>query len=125
MNLDLVAELLKPYDEGVKVLARALVERIANWVPDAEQELDLSAHLIAFTYIPGTYRGLFVAVAPQQSYVNLMFSRGVELQEFDVAALLHGTGKKARHITVADPERLADPAMQALVEEAARRAPRR
>lgn len=119
-----VTELLASFEEGVRDIARTMSERIHSWVPDAEMEFDASAHLIAFTYLPGTYRGLIVAVAPQRSYVNLMFSRGVELQEIDSTGLLHGTGKKARHITIAQPDRIEDPALRALVEEAARRTPR-
>jgi hypothetical protein len=38
-----------------------------------------------------------VAIAPQKSYVNLMFSKGVELLDLDSTHLLEGTGKKARH----------------------------
>lgn len=125
MDAGRITELLAPYDEGVRAVARFLADQIHRWVPDAEQEFDASAHLIAFTYIPGTYRGLFVAVAPQRSYVNLMFSRGVELQEIDATGLLNGTGKKARHITIRHLEQVADSALRALVEEASRRTPRR
>lgn len=124
MDAGRVTELLAPFEVGVRDIARSLAEQIHSWVPDAELEFDASAHLIAFTYLPGTYRGLFVAVAPQRSYVNLMFSRGVELQEINSTGLLQGTGKKARHVKIPHPDRTKDPAVRALVQEAARRTPR-
>ncbi|MFD4183081.1 DUF1801 domain-containing protein [Rhodococcus sp. NPDC058514] len=120
-----VADLLAPYDQEVRdlVLAtRNLVRRIA---PDAIEEIDTSARLIGFTFIPGTYKGLIVAVAPQKSYVNINFSRGVELAAgHDPAGLLEGTGKRARHVKIRDAQRLALPELRALIEEAAARTPR-
>jgi hypothetical protein len=124
MQPDEVAELLAPWSYEVRQLAlelRALVERL---VPDATEELDPSAGLIAFTFQPGTYKGLFVAIAPQKSYVNLMFSKGVELLDLDSTHVLEGTGKKARHIKFHDRERLTDPGVRTLIEEAAKRTPR-
>jgi hypothetical protein len=101
--------------------ARALVREL---IPEATEELDPSGKLIAFTFIPGTYKGLFTAVAPHGSYVNLMFSKGVELSEVDTTGLLEGTGKHARHVKVRTADVLADPQLRTLIEAAAAKTPR-
>jgi hypothetical protein len=124
MNDDAIAELLSELDTPVRQLALDLRALVREVVPDAVEEVDLPAKLIGFTFIPGTYKGLFAAVAPQRTYVNLMFSKGAELFEVDDTGLLEGSGKKARHIKVQDSGRLADPQVRALISEAARRTPR-
>lgn len=116
--------LLAPFHADVQQLALAVCTLVRETVPDAVQELDQSDKLIGFTFRPGTYKGLIVAVALHRSHVNLMFSKGVELLELDSSGLLEGTGKQARHIRFADAERLADPAVRRLVRAAADRTPR-
>jgi hypothetical protein len=119
-----VADLLSSCTDPVRRLALEIRSRVRTWLPDAIEEIDTSPALIAFTYLPGSYRGLVVAVAPHAAHVNLMFSRGAELVDGDSADLLEGTGKRARHIRFIDPELLDHPGVRALVEEAARRTPR-
>jgi hypothetical protein len=114
-------ELLGTFPVEVRQLALRVRTLVRDAVPDAAEELDPSAKLIGFTFQPGTYKGMFAAVALHRSHVNLMFSKGVELLELDSSGLLEGTGKRARHIRFADASRLADPAVRALVQEAARR----
>jgi hypothetical protein len=121
---DEVADLLAPYRAEVQQLARELRALVRDVVPEATEEVDPSAKLIGYTFIPGTYKGLFVAVALHASHVNLMFSKGVELLDADTAGLLEGTGKKARHIKFRDAGRLASPEVRGLVATAAERTPR-
>lgn len=122
---DGVTRLLAPYDATVRHLALALRAMVLEVVPEAMEELDTTARLIAFTFIPGTYKGLFAAVAPQRGHVNLMFSKGAELAELDTSGLLEGRGKKARHIKFRGVDRLADPGVRTLIAAAAERTPRR
>lgn len=117
-------ELLTSYPPEIGVLAVEVRDRIRGLIPDATEEFDGSDKLIGFTFTPGTYRGLILAVSPQQRWVNIIFSKGVELLEHDTAGVLEGTGKQARHIKVRSTEQLAQAELQALVEEAARRTPR-
>lgn len=124
MPADEVADLLAPYSAGVRALALELRALVRDAVPDAAEELDPSAKLIAFTFIPGTYKGLFVAIAPQKAHVNLMFSKGDELVDLDTSGLLEGTGRKARHIKFRDAERLTEPGVRTLVAAAAKLTPR-
>ena len=101
--------------------ARAFIKAV---LPDAVEEVDPPDRLIGFTFIPGTVKGLIVAITLQRTYVNIMFSKGVELIELDPAGLLEGTGKVARHIKVRSAAQLDQPELQALIEEAAARTPR-
>lgn len=119
-----VADLLAPYSAEVRALALELRALIRDVVPEAAEELDPSAKLIAFTFIPGTYKGLFAAIALQKAHVNLMFSKGVELVDRDTSGLLEGTGKKARHIKIRDRERLTEPGVRTLITAAAELTPR-
>jgi hypothetical protein len=93
-------------------------------IPDAVEEIDPADRLVGFTFIPGTIKGLIVAITLQKTYVNLMFSKGVELLPLDAAGLLEGTGKLARHIKVRSAATLEQPAVRTLIEQAADRTPR-
>ena len=92
---------------------------IREVVPDADEEIDRSPPMLAYTFTPGTYKGLVAAIVPQHHYVNIMFSRGVELLDSDTAGLLEGSGKQARHIKVREGTRLEDRAVRELLAEAA------
>ena len=122
--MDAVTELFAPYPPEVRELAvraRALMREL---LPDAAEEIDTKPPLLGYTYRPGTYKGLILALMPQKSYVNVVFSKGVELLELDSAGLLEGTGKVARHVKVRDADRLDHPGLRALVTAAAARTPR-
>ena len=107
---------------AIFVRLRALVGRL---VPDAVEEPDPSARLLGFSFQPGTYKGLIVGIAPHGAHVNLMFARGAELVDVDDAGLLEGTGKRARHVKLRDVAEVDRAELAALIEEAARRTPRR
>jgi hypothetical protein len=122
--MDAVTELFAPYPPEVRELgvrARALMREL---LPDAAEEVDTKPPLLGYTYRPGTYKGLILALMPQKSYVNVVFSKGVELLELDSAGLLEGTGKVARHVKIRDAERIDHPGLRALVTAAAARTPR-
>lgn len=108
----------------VRSIVDRLREVISRHLPDAVEEPDPSAKLIGYTYQPGTYKGLVVAIAPHTSHVNLMFSKGVDLLSCDGASLLEGTGKQARHIKFRDAADVDRAEVVALIQEAGRRTPR-
>lgn len=119
-----IAQLIAPYSPEVQQLTKALRELGRKVIPDALEEIDTTAKLLVFTFIPGTYKGAILAIAPQKSYVNIIFSKGVELQQVDSKGLLEGTGKLARHIKIRRPEQVEDPAVRVLIKEAVARTPR-
>jgi hypothetical protein len=119
-----IADLLSDYTPEVRALALQLRDLVRQLIPDAVEEVDLKDRLLGFTFKPRTYKGLILAIAPQRSYVNVMFSKGVELLEIDSAGLLEGTGKVARHVKVRTEDRVRDPGLRTLIQAAAARTPR-
>ena len=119
-----IAELLAPYSLEVRELAMNVLALVRRQIPDAQEEVDSASKMIGFTYRPGTYKGLILTVSPQKNYVNVIFSKGVELRELDPTGLLEGTGKLARHIKFRGPERLDDRNVRKILKEAAARTPR-
>lgn len=121
MTTNDIDTLLAGLDEPLLDVVQRLREVLGQWLPDAVEEPDLSARLIGFTYQPGTYKGLLVAIQLQRSHVNLMFARGAELLDHDTTGLLEGTGKRARHIKFREPGDVDRDGVRTLVEEASRR----
>ena len=119
-----VPDVLGSCSEQVRDIALQARALIRNAIRDAVEEVDEAVPLLGYTFIPGTYKGLFAAIAPKGSHVNLMLSRGVELKEIDEGGLLEGTGKKARHVKLRSPEDVTPPEVLTLVEAAAERTPR-
>lgn len=122
-DLERLLEGYPPEVGELALQARALVRDLAE---GAVEEFDDSAKMLGFNFIPDTYKGLILTIAPQRNYVNIVFSAGVELLEagVDDKGLLEGTGKKARHIKVRDAEVLNDPTTRRLIETAVQRTPR-
>jgi hypothetical protein len=121
-----IGKLLVNYPPEVRQIAFKARELVRETTPDAIEEVDWSAKMIGFSFIPGTYKGLILTISPQKSYVNIIFSKGVELLEagLDANALLEGTGKKARHIKLRNEQILNDPTTRVQIESAAQRTPR-
>lgn len=109
----------------VKELATQARNIIRQNMPGASEETDLSANLLGFTFVPGTYIGMPVAIIVQKDYINIMFAKGVELLNVDANHLLEGTGKQARHIKVRSLEQLNKPALVALIKAAVARTQRK
>ena len=108
-----VRAFLSAYNPQVQALvykARLLVLELA---PEAIEQIDLPARMLAYGF-ERTYKGMICVIMPLKSGVNLGFPRGVDLP--DPSALLTGTGKRARHIRLAAPADLADPALRVLLQ---------
>ena len=72
--------------------AQFLLERE---LPNSQQELDIPAKMLAFSYVPG-YKGMVCVLLPSQKGVKLSFSKGAEFS--NKHGLLEGTGKKTRYV---------------------------
>lgn len=110
---------LEEYESGIGSLARRAKELILTAGPDLQEMVDPPSKIVAYGF-SSKYRDLVCAIAPYQSHLNLMFSRGAELP--DPEHLLTGTGKRARHIKASVPEDLENPGVLALLIEAVNRA---
>jgi len=116
---DPAARLLAAYPPDVLDLALRARAVVRELIPDAVEEVDPVSTLLGYTFRPGTYAGLILAIAPHQRHVNLVFAKGVELTQHDEGDLLEGDGKVARHLKVRSADRLDDPRARALVTQAA------
>ena len=115
--MDTVDGFLAHYSPGIREIAlkaRALIQSV---IPGAIEQVDATSKIIAYGYARD-YKSLICAIAPQKSYVNLMFARGAELP--DPAGLLEGTGKRARHVKLKSPAEVENPAVRTLMMEAVR-----
>lgn len=107
--LDLFISPYTPEVQHLIVAARILVLKL---LPGSIEQIDFPSRIIAYGY-GKKYADLIVAISPFKTYVNLMFSRGVEI--FDPEGLLEGTGKKARHIKLKIKEDILNPAVSDLL----------
>lgn len=110
-----VADLLAPYDRRVREMAMRLRDLIVASVPTAIEQVDPAARIVGYGFGRG-YAGLVCAIAPQRSYVNLMFAKGASLP--DPEGLLEGTGKRARHVKLRTVEQVDAPGLRALLDAA-------
>jgi hypothetical protein len=106
---------LATYDPSVRKIALKARKLIKATIPKSIEQLDLSSKIIAYGY-DRTYKGLVSAIAPQKTYVNLMFAKGASLP--DPEKLLEGTGKLARHIKLRTVDDVDKPGVKALLETA-------
>jgi hypothetical protein len=109
---------LESYPEEVRSLALKVRDLVREVFPAGIEQVDAPSKIVAYG-VDRTYRGLVCAIAPQRSYVNLMFARGVELP--DAEQLLEGTGKHARHVKIRREEDVGRAGVRALLEEAVAR----
>ena len=115
MNLSTIDEFLSQYTPEVRDLVwktRALVLAV---IPQAIEQIDLPSKIIAYG-IGIKYADLICAIAPYKSYVNLIFSQGVNLP--DPKGMLTGTGKRARHVKIMTATDIEKPGLRALLEAA-------
>ncbi|TDE97334.1 DUF1801 domain-containing protein [Occultella glacieicola] len=111
-------------DASLVEVVERLRELVAETLPDAVEEQDVTSGLIGYTYKPGTYKHLIAGIVPHRGHVNLMLANGAELVDLDPAGLLAGTGTRARHIRFVTAADVARPGVRELLAEAARRTPR-
>lgn len=88
---------LSPYPPLVQTLVTELRDRVLSAAPDAMEQLDLPAKMLAYSF-KNTYKDMICVIMLLKSAVNLGFPRGATLP--DPAGLLAGTGKRARHVKI-------------------------
>ncbi len=81
-------------------------------MPDTIEQLDAPAHLIGYG-LDRSYKGLICGITLHKAHINLMFARGMELP--DPEALLVGTGKRARHVTIRQEAEIENPGVRTLL----------
>ena len=114
-----IDEFLAAYPPEIRALALETKNLILRVIPGAVEIVDPPSKIIAYGF-GRKYADLICAIAPYQKYINLIFSKGVDLP--DPAQRLAGTGKRARHIKIQAIEDLTASSTQVLIEEALHRA---
>jgi hypothetical protein len=109
---DSVEELLARCSPAVRRLVEAARRRVLSAVPGATERLRAGWGLLG--YDAPRY---FAFVAPMPDHVRIGFERGVLLR--DPAGLLEGNGVQVRHVVVRRASELRNPALTALLREAA------
>lgn len=108
--------LLEPHSESVRELVLALQALVQQVMPDAEPRVDLGHRVINFGTGDGM-KGRICYIAPFKKHANLGFMQGASLG--DPEGLLEGTGKNLRHVKIRARDQVEEPALRALLEEAA------
>jgi len=112
---DELEQFLAPYHPAIRALAVELRAQIRDVMPQAIEQLDPAAHLIAYGF-DRTYKGLICGITLHKAHLNLMFAQGTELP--DPEGLLVGSGKRARHVTIKQAADLENPAISTLLRAA-------
>jgi len=107
---------LAAHTPPVQAAALKLRELVFAVVPDAIEQIDPAAHLLGYGF-DRTYQDTVCVIMPLKTAVNVGFLRGVDLP--DPTGLLAGTGKRARHVKIADRGEVEAPALRALLEASA------
>lgn len=106
-------DFLSGFSPEVSNLALQLRDLVIEMAPDAIEQIDVPAHLLAYGYAQ-TYKHLICVIILYKDYVNLGFPRGVDLDDPD--GLLEGTGKKARHVKIHSEEQIESPGVLTLLQ---------
>jgi hypothetical protein len=110
-------KLLVNNEPQAQALALELRDLIRHILPKAQEKIYKGWGVADYGY--GTPGRGFLTIGPQKRYVNLYFMDGVALD--DPQGLLEGTGKRLRHIKIRSSAELKNPALHALVQQAAKR----
>lgn len=95
-NFDKNIELfLDSFNNEVQTITQELREIIKNNLNDIQEQFDLSAKMIAYSY-GNKYSQMICTIIPSKKGVKLGFSRGVDLP--DPNNILQGSGKISRFI---------------------------
>lgn len=114
-------DFLSGFSQESQGLALELRDLVLDMAPDAIEQIDVPAHLLAYGFAE-TYKHLMCVIILQKDYVNLGFPQGVDLE--DPEALLEGTGKKARHVKIYSVEDVNSPGVLSLLKESIEITPR-
>jgi hypothetical protein len=96
-------DLFSKYDESITELADNLRKMILTNLPDATEQVDLSAGMLSYVYGP-KYKDLICVIIPSKKEIKLGFNRGVNLP--DPENLLRGTGKISRYVVIKNKEQI-------------------
>lgn len=106
---------LSSYSEPVYSNALRLREILYENLPDVQEQIDIPARMIAFSYGP-RYAEMICTIIPSQKGLKLGFYKGTDLPDPD--NLLKGNGKISRYVEIKKIEDIGSNAIITLVKEA-------
>lgn len=115
MNTPAIELFLTRYTTAVQSNALLLRQVILGQFPGIDEQLDLPAKMIAYSYGP-RYTDLICVIIPSQKGLKLGFNKGTELPDPD--QLLQGIAKTTRYIVIDTPEQAHAPELVQLLTEA-------
>lgn len=110
---DEIQSFLSSYPPHVQEIALTLRSLVLSAAPDALEQVDLPAKMLAYSF-KNTYKDMICVIMPLKNAVNLGFPRGATLP--DPLGLLQGTGKRARHVKIASLDEIDTQALLALLQ---------
>jgi hypothetical protein len=108
-----IAAAFEPRVRGLAVRTRALITEV---YPEVVEVAWVRQNVVGYGVGPKKMSEHFCYIAFHKDHVNLGFNQGAELP--DPEGLLEGPGKTLRHVKIAKPEDLEDPALRRLLEAA-------
>jgi hypothetical protein len=115
-------ELVEQAKPQVQELARRAKQIIQDAMPGVVEVVWLTQNIASYGVGPKKMSEHFCYIALFQERINLGFYYGADLA--DPENLLAGTGKALRHIKIAQPEQLENPALHQLVVTASTHLPK-
>lgn len=109
---ELIKIFLGNYDKQIVSLAMKLREIIASYLPEINEQVDLPARMIAYTY-GKKYSDMICTIIPSKKGIKLGFNRGVDLP--DPEKMLEGTGKISRYVRIESDTQILSPAIETLL----------
>jgi len=102
---------------GDEIMNRAILTReiVLKNLPGVQEQVDLPARMIAYTYGP-KYIDMVCTIIPSKKGLKLGFYKGNELPDPD--ALLEGTGKISRYVEIKNVDQINSPGMRKLLKSA-------
>ena len=114
---------LAPFESRIQELALATRRLVLEEAPDSVELIYDAYNALATGYgFTGRPSECFIHIAIYAKWVNLGFHRGSELS--DPQGILQGTGRWVRHLRIAEPADLAEPAVREFVKQATARGKR-
>ena len=108
-----IAAAFEPRVRDLAVRTRALITEV---YPEVVEVAWVRQNVVGYGVGPKKMSEHFCYIAFHKDHVNLGFNQGAELP--DPEGLLEGPGKTLRHVKIAKPEDLEDPALRRLLEAA-------
>ena len=109
------ADLLAAYPPEVRSLTLAARELVLTSIPNATETVDVKARVVGYGF--GTrYVDIVFTLILSKTGVKLGIVGGAELP--DPKGLMHGAGKRHRHVQISEPSDLKKPGLKALLKTA-------